>query len=77
MVGAFCRRTGIDLAGLDVIFDVEANPPKPLLLEINYYFGRVGLGGADAYHRILAAEIRTWLDRIGVNKGVEKLRLRP
>ncbi|HEX5679890.1 MAG TPA: hypothetical protein VFX82_03590, partial [Desulfobacterales bacterium] len=69
MAGAFCRRTGIDLAGLDVIFDVEANPPRPLLLEINYYFGRVGLGGADAYHRMLAAEIRTWLDRIGVNKG--------
>ena len=77
LVAAFCRRTGIDLAGLDVIFDVDANPPKPLLLEINYYFGRVGLGGADAYHRILAEEIRTWLDRIGVNKGVEKLRLRP
>jgi ribosomal protein S6--L-glutamate ligase len=67
MVDAFCRRTGIDLAGLDVIFDVDANPPKPLLLEINYYFGRVGLGGADAYHRILAEAIRTWLHRIGVN----------
>ena len=67
MVGIFCRRTGIDLAGLDVIFDVDANPPKPLLLEINYYFGRVGLGGADAYHRILAEAIRAWLDRIGVN----------
>jgi ribosomal protein S6--L-glutamate ligase len=50
LVAAFCRRTGIDLAGLDVIFDVEANPPRPLLLEINYYFGRVGWG-ADAYHR--------------------------
>ncbi len=74
MVGAFCRRTGIDLAGLDVIFDVDGDPPQPLLLEINYYFGRVGLGGADAYHRMLAEAICTWLDRIGVNL---KLRLRP
>jgi ribosomal protein S6--L-glutamate ligase len=65
MVRAFCQRTGIDLAGLDVIFEVDANPPKPLLLEINYYFGRVGLGGADAYYRILGEAIRTWLDRIG------------
>ncbi|MBI5581403.1 MAG: glutathione synthase [Deltaproteobacteria bacterium] len=66
MVGAFCQRTGIDLAGIDVIFDMDGNPPRPLLLEINYYFGRVGLGGAEAYYRILAEAIRTWLDRIGV-----------
>jgi ribosomal protein S6--L-glutamate ligase len=66
MVAAFCRRTGIDLAGLDVIFEMDGNPPKPLLLEINYYFGRVGLGGAEAYHRMLAEAIRTWLGRIGL-----------
>jgi ribosomal protein S6--L-glutamate ligase len=66
LVGAFCRRTGIDLAGLDVIFRGDGTAPEPLLLEINYYFGRVGLGGASAYHRMLAEAIRAWLDRIGV-----------
>jgi ribosomal protein S6--L-glutamate ligase len=66
LVSAFCRRTGIDLAGLDVIFGKDGTPPEPLLLEINYYFGRVGLGGADAYHRMLAEAIRNWLNRIGL-----------
>jgi ribosomal protein S6--L-glutamate ligase len=69
VVGAFCQRTGIDLAGLDVIFAVDGGPPNPLLLEINYYFGRVGIGGAEAYHRMLAEEIRAWLDRTGVKRA--------
>ena len=31
MVAEFCQCTGIDLAGLDVIFEANGNPPKPLL----------------------------------------------
>jgi len=56
-----CQKTGINLAGLDVIFSSEDEDPAPLLLEINYFFGRTGLGGSEAYYRILQEEIQTWL----------------
>ncbi len=61
---SFCRKTGIDLAGLDVIFDVTEARPAPLLLEINYFFGRAGIGGSTAFYRILRHEVRKWLERI-------------
>jgi len=57
----FCVKTGIDLAGFDVIFPAQAENTQPLLLEINYFFGRRGLGGSDAYYEILKKEINTWL----------------
>ena len=57
----FTGRTGINLAGVDLIFDVERPESDPLLLEINYFFGRTGLGGSQAYYRLLRREIRTWL----------------
>ena len=59
----FCVKTGIDLAGFDVIFPAEAENTQPLLLEINYFFGRKGLGGSDAYYEILKKEINAWLAR--------------
>jgi ribosomal protein S6--L-glutamate ligase len=65
LVAGFCRRAKINLAGLDVIFAAEEPPQPPLLLEINYFFGRVGLGGSEAYYRILRKEIRQWLKRVG------------
>lgn len=61
-VTAFCRQTGINLAGLDVIFTPPGENSKPLMLEINYYFGRRGLGGSDAYYEILEKEIKNWLE---------------
>ncbi len=64
-VAEFCRRAQINLAGLDVIFAEEDSRYSPLLLEINYFFGRVGLGGSEAYYRILRKEIGQWLKRIG------------
>jgi ribosomal protein S6--L-glutamate ligase len=59
-----CQKTGINLAGFDVIFSSENPDPCPLLLEINYFFGRKGLGGSEAYYQILQEEIRAWLDGI-------------
>lgn len=64
VVAEFCRCTAINLAGLDVIFAEAESPPQPLLLEINYFFGRVGLGGSEAYYRTLKKAIRSWLKRI-------------
>ncbi len=64
-----CRRSGINLAGFDLIFDesgVHANPREPLFLEVNYYFGRSGLGGSERYYRRLGAEIDRWLHSLGL-----------
>ena len=60
-VKKLCQETGINLAGFDVIFSVEMDDPAPMLLEINYFFGRKGLGGSEAYYKLLQNEIRTWL----------------
>lgn len=60
-VQAVCAQTGINLAGFDVIFDPATAPPEPVLLEINYFFGRTGLGGSEAFYRLLVPEIEAWL----------------
>ena len=58
-----CHKTGINLAGFDVIFAPVKEHIKPLMLEINYFFGRRGLGGSDAYYKILKGEINNWLSQ--------------
>jgi ribosomal protein S6--L-glutamate ligase len=60
-----CQKTGINLAGVDLIFP-ETDPFRPLLLEINYYFGRKGLGGTLRYYEILEKEIKSWIKDIGI-----------
>jgi ribosomal protein S6--L-glutamate ligase len=65
------RQTGLQLAGFDFIFDqrdLSRGRIQPLMLEINYFFGRTGLGGSEAYYRILEAEIDTWLAAIGLSR---------
>jgi len=57
----FCRHTGINLAGIDFLFPSEGRRLDPLFLEINYFFGREGIGGAERYYDILTAEIRRWI----------------
>ena len=60
-VKAFCARTGINLAGFDILFDQEKNPEVPLFLEINYYFGRKGLGGSMRFYDLFRAAADRWL----------------
>ncbi|MDP3282844.1 MAG: hypothetical protein Q8M56_00245, partial [Desulfobacterales bacterium] len=58
----FCRKTGINLAGFDFLFSSENYyNEEPLFLEINYFFGRKGLGGSEKFYTILNREIRKWL----------------
>jgi ribosomal protein S6--L-glutamate ligase len=64
MVAHFCQNTGINLAGLDLIFSVGEAALRPLLLEINYFFGRAGLGGSAGYYRILKKAIKRWLETV-------------
>ena len=61
------KRTGINLAAVDFVFPLSKEDPEPLFLEINYYFGRRGLGGMDAYYRLLFQAIQDWLNTIGLN----------
>jgi ribosomal protein S6--L-glutamate ligase len=65
-VKAFCSRTGINLAGFDLLFSSRRKSSPPLFLEINYYFGRRGLGGGERFYEILIAEIEKWIDSIGL-----------
>ena len=63
LIKYLCQKTGINLAGFDVIFSSKKGDREPMLLEINYFFGRKGLGGSENYYRILLEEIRNWLTR--------------
>jgi ribosomal protein S6--L-glutamate ligase len=60
----FCFLTGINMAGFDVLFAFDEKIKSPLFLEINYYFGRRGLGGSEKFYEILNTEITKWLARI-------------
>jgi ribosomal protein S6--L-glutamate ligase len=61
----FCLRTGINLAGLDLLFRCRNGEvdPVPLFLEINYYFGRKGLGGSEEYYKLLRGAVDEWLGK--------------
>ncbi|MFP3928575.1 MAG: RimK family alpha-L-glutamate ligase [Desulfobacteraceae bacterium] len=55
------ERLGINLAAVDMVFDLTEPEPSPVLLEVNYSFGRRGLGGGDRYYRLLLRAVRDWL----------------
>jgi ribosomal protein S6--L-glutamate ligase len=61
----FCRKTGINLAGFDFLFPRNAasehEAGTPLFLEINYFFGRQGLGGSEKFYELLVTEIKRWI----------------
>jgi ribosomal protein S6--L-glutamate ligase len=60
----FCDQTKINLAGFDILFSephLQTGLIKPLFLEINYFFGRKGLGGSENYYTLLQTEIDTWI----------------
>ncbi|MDY6836433.1 MAG: hypothetical protein SWH78_00535 [Thermodesulfobacteriota bacterium] len=59
-VERFCARTGINLAAFDVLFDRTHREPEPLLSEINFCFGRKGLGGSRRFYELLNQAVRKW-----------------
>lgn len=67
-VTGFCDRTGINLAGFDLLFSSMDTESIALFLEINYYFGRTGIGGSEAYYDILTKAIHKWLNDIKTNR---------
>lgn len=66
-VRAFSRLTGINLGALDLLFEVKDQSSVPLFLEINYYFGRRGLGDSEAFYRLLLEGVREWLRDLGLD----------
>jgi ribosomal protein S6--L-glutamate ligase len=62
IVHCFCRKTGVDLAGIDLMFDENDRTCQPLLVEINYWFGRKFFGSSEAYYGELKKAVRSWLE---------------
>jgi ribosomal protein S6--L-glutamate ligase len=60
--------TGINLAAIDVIFHTEEPDPQPLFLEINYIFGRRGLGGSMRFYQLLSEALQEWLVKRGLDR---------
>jgi ribosomal protein S6--L-glutamate ligase len=58
-VRSLCSRTGINLAGFDLVYPAE--DADPVFLEINYTFGRAGLGGSEVFYSHLRKCVREWL----------------
>lgn len=61
----FSEESGINLAAMDFVFPLADPDPNPLILEINYYFGRRGLGGSLRYYRLLYRAVQEWLEEGG------------
>lgn len=61
IVHHFCKQTGINLAGIDLMFDKNDQSKKPLFLEINYWFGRSFFGSSEAYYAELKKAAKRWL----------------
>lgn len=60
-IDRLCDRSGINLAGFDLIVPSSPSAPAPLFLEVNYFFGRRGLGGSNAYYALLEEQVRRWI----------------
>jgi ribosomal protein S6--L-glutamate ligase len=65
-VKRFSKTTRINLAGFDLLYSSRRDEDEPYFLEINYFFGRRGLGGSETYYQLLRKEICSWLDRSGL-----------
>jgi ribosomal protein S6--L-glutamate ligase len=68
-----CEKTGINLAAFDFVFSPDHPDLQPFILEINYYFGRKGLGGSLRYYRLLQKAIMEWLKEEGLDATQIKL----
>jgi ribosomal protein S6--L-glutamate ligase len=61
-VKQFCLRSRVNLAAFDLVF--VPGESDPFFLEINYTFGRKGLGGSESFYRLLRDAIDRWLAAI-------------
>ena len=73
LIKRICDASCIDLAAMDFVFSMAEPDPQPLILEINYFFGRRGLGGSLKYYRMLHKAIRQRLGEHGIDPKPVKL----
>jgi len=64
LVDNVAQKTGIDIAGFDVMFPKDH---PPLIIEINFLFGTKGLGGYKGYQFMLYKAINKWIKGLGGN----------
>lgn len=60
-VREFCSKTGINLAAFDLLFDRSNPESEPLFSEINFFFGRKGLGGSQRFRELLNQAVQDWV----------------
>ena len=48
------------------LFSMEEERPPPIFLEINYFFGRRGLGGSLRYYERVDNAVNAWLNSLGL-----------
>ena len=56
-VAKFCHLSGINLAGFDLMFPDDG---PPVFIEINYNFGRKGLGGTPGFRKLFREAVELW-----------------
>lgn len=61
------RRAGIDVAGFDLMFPDEG---APVFIEINFHFGRKGLGGSRGHRGHMRQAVEDWRCRKLAAPGV-------
>jgi ribosomal protein S6--L-glutamate ligase len=59
-VKGFCRRSNIDIAGFDLMFPDEG---EPVFIEINFHFGRKGLGGTAGHRAYVLQAVERWREK--------------
>ena len=55
-----CRKAGIDIAGFDLMFPDNGDP---VFVEINFHFGRKGLGGTRGHREHVLRAVNDWRAR--------------
>jgi len=64
MARSLCSDAGIDVAGLDLMFPAHKSP---LFIEINFLFGRKGIGGRLGYDRLFRQAVQEWINTSGLS----------
>lgn len=59
-VRSFSSRAKIDMAGYDLMFPDDGDP---LFIEINFHFGRKGLGGTEGHRKYFFQAVENWRKR--------------